>query len=92
MGLTATETVVQPKAMQSQCEMFVESCHEGPSRPKNKGPDSKEWGNVQLDKNKMDAALQQAAYESYKEQDQYKDQWKKCACHQMSNRDRGQSQ
>ena len=72
--------------------MLVESCHDGPSQPKNKDPDPREWGNVQLDENEMDAALQQAAYKSYKEQDQYKDQQKKCAHHWMSDRDQEPSQ
>jgi hypothetical protein len=47
--------------------MSVESCREGPSRPKGKGRDSCEWGNIQLSEAKADAVLQQVAYESYKE-------------------------
>ena len=92
MGPTATEIMGQPKAVQPQHNTLVESHCEGPSQPKNRGPDPRDWGNVQLDKSEMDAVLQQAAYKSYKEQGQYENQQKKCEHCWMTNREQGPSQ
>ena len=59
------------EATQPCHETLVESQQEGPSRPKGKNTDPREWGDVHLDEHEMDVDTQQAAYESYKEQSQY---------------------
>jgi hypothetical protein len=70
MAQIVTE-VPWPEIAHTQCEMSVESHREGPSQSKEKNWDPREWGNIHLDENEIDTAVQQAAYESYKEQDQY---------------------
>jgi hypothetical protein len=45
----------------------VESQEEGPSKPKGKGRDPREWGNINLTEQEMDPAIQQAALDSYKQ-------------------------
>ena len=92
IGLTATKMMGQPEAAQPRGDTLVEFHCEGPSQPKNDSPDPRDWGNVQLDKNKMDVVLQQAAYKFYKEQGQYKSQRKKCEHFRMATREWGPSQ
>ena len=71
---------------------LVESRQEGPSRPKGKNTDPREWGDVHLDEHEMDVDTQQAAYESYKEQSQYADRHKRRGCRHRFNVGRELSQ
>jgi hypothetical protein len=73
---TMTETI-PPETSHARREKESESRGEESSKPKGKGRDPREWGNVNLTAQEMDADLQQAAYESYKRQHQYEKERKK---------------
>lgn len=91
MAPTAAEAT-RPEAIQHQRETSTESHQEGPSNPKEKGRDPREWRNIHLNENEMDAALQQAALESYKERNQFNKDLKKCTCRRKASRGREPSQ
>jgi hypothetical protein len=69
---TTAAELEQPKAIQHRWEPSKKSHCEGPFWFKGKEQDPCEWENVQLNENKIDAALQQAALKSYKEHGQQK--------------------
>jgi hypothetical protein len=84
---TVTE-VPRPEAAHTRREMSVESRREGPLQSKGKNRDPHEWGNIHLDENEIDTAVQQAAYESYKEQDQHDRNKEKHRQRHKSNKNR----
>lgn len=70
VGQAAAEET-QLEATQHQQETSAESQQEQLSCPKGKGRDPCEWGDIYLNKQEMDTALQQAALKSYKEHGQW---------------------
>ena len=86
--MSALRTVHVDRKWKRRVKSMVSTCW----RRKELVTDSRDWGNVQLNKNEMDAALQQATYKSYKEQGQYKNQWEKHEHRWMTTREQGLSQ
>jgi hypothetical protein len=58
---------------------------EEPSQTKGKGQDPHEWRNIHLNKEEIDAEMQQATYESYKGHCQYIKHKKRHGHHYKSN-------